>query len=86
MIVAPDALNRLVAHLCESGTGGDMNLLLGLTAWAFHRHNDIELVGHRRFLRAGGFYHAYHGFFGLYGFKGFRYFVRRLSQGYFLRR
>ena len=58
MIVAPDALNRLVAHLCESSTGGNMNLLLGLTVFAFHCHNDIGLVGHRRFLRAGGFYHG----------------------------
>src|ERR1019366_6497504 len=58
MIVAPDALNRLVAHLCESSMGGNMNLLLSFTAWAFHRHNDIGLVGHRRFLRAGGFYHG----------------------------
>jgi hypothetical protein len=47
MIVAPDALNRLVAHLGESSMGGNMNLLLGLTVLAFHRHNDIELVGHR---------------------------------------
>ena len=47
MIVAHDALNRLVAHLCESSTGGNMNLLFGLTVLAFHRHNDIELVGHR---------------------------------------
>jgi len=46
MIVAPDALNHLVAHLCESSTGGDMNPLLGLTMLAFHRHNDIGLVGH----------------------------------------
>jgi hypothetical protein len=31
-----------------------MNLLLGLTAWAFQRHNDIELVGHRwNSVRAG---------------------------------
>jgi hypothetical protein len=47
LIVAHDALNRLVAHLCESSTGGNMNLLFGLTVLAFHRHNDIELVGHR---------------------------------------
>src|ERR1017187_4311780 len=51
MIVAPEALNRLVAHLCESGTGGNMNLLLSFTAWAFHLHNDIEVVGHGCFLR-----------------------------------
>jgi hypothetical protein len=60
MVVAPDALNPLVAHLCESSTGGNMNLLLGLTAWAFDRHNDIAVVGHRWFLRAGGFYYATH--------------------------
>lgn len=30
MIIAPDALNRLVAHLCESSMGGNMNLLLSL--------------------------------------------------------
>ena len=47
IIVAPEALNRLVAHLCESGTGGNMNLLLGLTVLAFHSHYDIGLVGHR---------------------------------------
>jgi hypothetical protein len=47
MVVAPDALNPLVAHLCESSMGGNMNLLLGLTELAFHRHDDIGLVGHR---------------------------------------
>src|SRR5712692_3391344 len=47
MSVTPDASNRLVAHLCESGTGSNMNLLLSFTAWAFHRHHDIGLVGHR---------------------------------------
>ena len=58
MIVAHDALNRLVAHLCESSAGGNMNLLLGFTVLAFHRHNDIAVVGHRWFLRVGGFYHG----------------------------
>ena len=48
MSVAPDAWNRLVAHLCESGTGSNMNLLLSFTAWAFHRHHNIVLVGHHR--------------------------------------
>jgi hypothetical protein len=32
MVVARDASNPLAAHLCESGTGDNMNLLLGLTA------------------------------------------------------
>jgi len=48
MIVAPEALNRLVAHLRESGTGGNMNLLLSFTTWAFHRHYNVTLDGHRR--------------------------------------
>ena len=48
MSVAPDASNRLIAHLWESGTGSNMNLLLSFTAWAFHCHHDIALVGHRR--------------------------------------
>jgi hypothetical protein len=47
MSVAPDASNRLVAHLCESGTGSNVNLLLSFTARAFHRHHNIVLVGHR---------------------------------------
>jgi hypothetical protein len=36
-----------VAHLCESGTGSNMNLQLSFTAWAFHPHHDIWLAGHR---------------------------------------
>ena len=32
--------------MCESGTGGNMNLLVSFTARAFHRHHDIGLVGH----------------------------------------
>ena len=47
MIVAVDALNRLVPHLCAVSAGGNMNLLLGFTALAFHRHHDETLVGHR---------------------------------------
>ena len=47
MIVAVDAWNRLVPHLCAFSAGGNMNLLLGFTALAFHRHHDIVLVGHR---------------------------------------
>ena len=43
MIVAPDALNRLVANLSDSSS--NMNLLLSFTGWAFHRHHDIRLVG-----------------------------------------
>lgn len=58
MIVAPEALNRVVAHLREPCTGGNMNLLLSFTGWAFHRHHDKTLVGHRRLLRAGGFHHG----------------------------
>jgi hypothetical protein len=46
MIVAIDAWNRLIAHLCAANTGGHMNLLFGFTAWAFHRHYNIVLVGH----------------------------------------
>ncbi len=46
MIVAVDALNRLVPHLCAVSASGNMNLLLGFTALAFHRHHDIPLVGH----------------------------------------
>jgi hypothetical protein len=48
MFVAHDALNRVVAHFRDSSAGGNMNLLLGLTAWAFQRHDDIVLVGHNR--------------------------------------
>jgi hypothetical protein len=45
--VAIEAWNRLIAHLCAANTGGNMNLLFGFTAWAFHRHYNIVLVGHR---------------------------------------
>jgi hypothetical protein len=48
MLVATDAWNCLVAHLSDSSLGGNMNLLLGFTVLAFHRHHDIVLVGHRR--------------------------------------
>jgi len=48
MIVAVDALNCLVPHLCAVSAGGNMNLLLGFTVLAFHRHHDKMLVGHRR--------------------------------------
>jgi hypothetical protein len=47
LIVAPDASNHLVAHLCAASAGGNMNLLLGFAGLAFHRHHDIALVGHR---------------------------------------
>jgi hypothetical protein len=47
MIVAVDALNRLVPHLCAVSTGGNMNLLFDFTVLAFHRHHDKVLVGHR---------------------------------------
>jgi hypothetical protein len=47
MLVAPDAWNRLVMHLCAASPGGNMNLLLGFAVLAFHHHNDIPLVGHR---------------------------------------
>src|ERR1700690_3635094 len=56
MIVAHDALNRLVAYLCDSGTDSNMNRLLGFTVLAFHRRDHIALVSHRWFLYAGGFY------------------------------
>jgi len=48
MIVAVDALNRLVPHLCAVSAGGNMNLLFGFTVLAFHHHHEIALVGHRR--------------------------------------
>jgi transcriptional regulator with XRE-family HTH domain len=47
MIVAVDALNRLVPHLCAVSAGGNTNLLFDFTVSAFHRHHDIALVGHR---------------------------------------
>ena len=47
MIVAVDALNCLVPHLCAVSAGGNMNLLFDFTVLAFHRHRDIVLVGHR---------------------------------------
>jgi hypothetical protein len=47
MIVAVDALNRLVPHLCAVSAGGNMNLLFDFTVLAFHSHHDIALVGHR---------------------------------------
>ena len=47
IIVALEALNRLVAHQCGSGAGINMNLLLSFTTWAFQRNHNIALVGHR---------------------------------------
>jgi hypothetical protein len=47
MLVAPDAWDGLVAHLSDSSSGGNMNLLPGFTVLAFHRHHDETLVGHR---------------------------------------
>jgi hypothetical protein len=47
MLVAPDALDRLVAQLWATSAGGNMNLLLGFTVLAFKRYLDITLVGHR---------------------------------------
>jgi hypothetical protein len=47
MLVAPDALDRLVAQLWATSAGGNMNLLLGFTVLAFNRYLDITLVGHR---------------------------------------
>jgi hypothetical protein len=47
MLVATDAYNRLIAHLSNSSLGGNVNLLLGLAVFAFHRHHDKALVGHR---------------------------------------
>jgi hypothetical protein len=47
MLVAPDAWDGLVAHLCATSAGNNMNLLLGFTVLAFHRHHDETLVGHR---------------------------------------
>jgi hypothetical protein len=46
MIVAPDALNRLVAYRFKTRMSGEVNLLLGFTVSTFHPHNDIALVGH----------------------------------------
>jgi len=48
MIVAVDALNRLLPHLCAVSAGGNMNLLLGFTVLAFNHYHDKVLVGHRR--------------------------------------
>ena len=46
--LTPEAFNRLADHLSDdSSAGADMNLLLGFTEFAFHRHHDIALVGHR---------------------------------------
>ena len=47
MKVAPDTLNRLFAHLAESRTGNNINLLLSFAAWAFYRHHIIPLAEHR---------------------------------------
>ena len=48
MIVAPDALNRLVAYLSDSSTGANMNFLLCFTVLAFHRNHDIALAARHR--------------------------------------
>jgi hypothetical protein len=45
MIVAVDARNPLAA-LCAI-SGSDVNLLLGLTAWAFHNHDRVLFGFHR---------------------------------------
>jgi hypothetical protein len=47
MIVALDALNRPVDHLCAASAGGNMNLLPGVAVFAFHCYYDIAVVGHR---------------------------------------
>jgi hypothetical protein len=45
--LTPEAFNRLADHFSDdSNAGGNMNLLLGLTMLAFHRHDDVTLVGH----------------------------------------
>jgi len=46
MKFALDAWIRLVDHVCGSGTGSNMNLLLSFTARAFHGHNNVPPVGH----------------------------------------
>jgi hypothetical protein len=46
MIAALDALNGLVAYLCEFSTGRNVNLLFSFAGWAFHRHHNIMLAGH----------------------------------------
>ncbi len=57
MPVAPDAWDRLVAHLWAISAGGNMNLLFDFTVLAFHRHHDIALVGYRCSL-VRRYYHA----------------------------
>jgi len=47
MIVAVDALNYLVPHLCAASAGGNTYFLFGIAVLAFHRHHDETLVGHR---------------------------------------
>jgi hypothetical protein len=46
IIVAIDALNRLVAHLCAASAGGNMNFLLGFTVFTFNWHHDNTFVRH----------------------------------------
>jgi hypothetical protein len=46
--VALDTSHDLIAHLCESGPGGNMNFLTCLTEFACHFHNHISIGhGHR---------------------------------------
>jgi hypothetical protein len=46
--LTPEAFNRLADHLSDDfSADADMNLLLGFAEFAFHRHHDIALVGHR---------------------------------------
>jgi hypothetical protein len=47
MIGAPNALNSLTTTLSDSSNGGNVNLLFGFAGWAFYRHHNMVLVGHR---------------------------------------
>src|SRR6202171_3880325 len=45
----PDAFYRLADHpLCNTNSGGNMNLLLGFTVLAFHCHHDVTLAARHR--------------------------------------
>ena len=57
LIVALEARNRLVADLWgESGSGINVNLLLGFTARTFHSHHNVSFACHAE--SSGLFYHG----------------------------
>jgi hypothetical protein len=57
IIVALEALNRLVAHQCGSGPGITMNFLLSPATWAFQRNHNVSLSGHG-WVSTAASYHA----------------------------